>query len=92
MHTTIDTPTQKSSSHSQGIPFPKNEAKTTKSQRYRTVSSGMEEMPSLNMPIHRLKLAVLPLDLPCFGLETHSGEIPTTCKSHNKKKDDFQKT
>jgi hypothetical protein len=54
-----------------------------------TVSSGMEEMPSQNMPVHRLKLAVLQLDLPCSGFETHSGEIPTICKLHNKKKDEL---
>jgi len=28
-----------------------------------TVSPGMEEMPSLNMPVQRLKAAILPLDL-----------------------------
>jgi hypothetical protein len=42
----------------------------------------MEEMPSLNMPVERLKVAILPLDLPCFGPVTHSGEIVTTGKSH----------
>jgi len=40
-----------------------------------TVSSGMEEMPSLSKPVQRLKLATLPLDLPCSGPVTHSGEI-----------------
>jgi hypothetical protein len=35
----------------------------------------MEEMPSLNMPVQRLKVAILPLDLPCSGPVTHSGEI-----------------
>ena len=29
-----------------------------------TVSSGMEEMSSLNMPVQGLKVATLPLDLP----------------------------
>jgi hypothetical protein len=45
----------------------------------------MEEMPSLNMPVQRLKVAILPLDLPCSGPVTHSGEILTTDKSHRKK-------
>jgi len=39
---------------------------------------------SLNMPVQRLKVAVLPLDLPCSGPVTHSGEILTTGKSHKK--------
>jgi len=47
----------------------------------------MEEMPSLNMPVHRLKVTILPLDLPCSGPVTHSGEILTTGKSHGKKPD-----
>ena len=42
-------------------------------------------MPSLNMPLKRLKVAILPLDLPCSGPITHSGEILTTGKSHGKK-------
>ena len=42
-------------------------------------------MPSLNMPVQRLKVAILPLDLPCSGPVTHSGEILTTGKSHGKK-------
>jgi len=45
----------------------------------------MEEMPSLNMPVQRLKIAILLLDLPCSGPVTHSGEILTTGKSHGKK-------
>jgi len=49
----------------------------------------MEEIPSLNMPVQRLKLAILPLDLPCSGPVTHSGEILTTGKSHGKKPDRF---
>jgi hypothetical protein len=49
----------------------------------------VEEMPSLNMLVHRLKVAILPLDLPCSGLVTHSGEILTTGKSHGKKPDRF---
>jgi len=53
-----------------------------------SVSWGVvEEMPSLNMPVQRLKVANLLLDLPCSGLVTHSGEISTTGKSHGKKLD-----
>jgi len=47
----------------------------------------MEEMPSLNMPVHRLKVAILSLDLPCSGPVTNSGEILTTGKSDGKKPD-----
>ena len=39
-------------------------------------------MPSLNMPVQRLKVAILPLDLPYSGPVTQSGEILTTGKSH----------
>ena len=46
-------------------------------------------MPSLNKPVQRLKVATLPLDLPCSGPITHSGEISTTGKSHGKKPDRF---
>jgi len=49
----------------------------------------MEERPSLNMPVQRLKVAILPLDLPCSGPAAHSGEILTTDKSHGKKLDRF---
>ena len=49
----------------------------------------MEGMPSLNMPVQRLKVAILPLDLPCSGPVTHSEEILTTGKSHGKKPDIF---
>jgi hypothetical protein len=52
-----------------------------------TVSPGMEEMPSLNTPVQRLKVAILPLDLACSGPVTHSGEILTTGKFHEKKPD-----
>jgi len=45
----------------------------------------MEEMPSLNMPVQRLKVVILPLDLPCSGPVTYAGEILTTSKSHGKK-------
>ena len=46
-------------------------------------------MPSLNMPVQRLKVAILPLDLPCSGSVTHSGEILNTGKSHGKKPENF---
>jgi len=49
----------------------------------------MEEMPSLNMPVQRLKVAILPLDLPCSGPETHSGEILTAGKYHGRKPNRF---
>jgi hypothetical protein len=45
----------------------------------------MEKMPPQNMPVQRLKTAVLPFDLPCSGLITHSGDISMTGKSHKKK-------
>jgi len=45
----------------------------------------MEEMPFLNMPVQRLKLAILPLDLTCSGPVTPSGQNFTTGKSHGKK-------
>ena len=44
----------------------------------------MEETPSLNMPVQRLKVAILPLDLPCSEPVIHSGEILTTGKSHGR--------
>ena len=47
----------------------------------------MEEIPSLNLPIQRLNVAILPLDVPCSGPVTHSGKILTTGKSHGKKPD-----
>ena len=46
-------------------------------------------MSSLNMPVSRLKVVILPLDLPCSGPVTHSGEILTTGNSHGKKPDRF---
>ena len=52
-----------------------------------TVSAGMKEMPSLNMPVGRLKVAILPLDLPCSGPVTHSEETLTTGMPHRKKTD-----
>jgi len=45
-------------------------------------------MPSLSMPVQRLKVP-LPLDLPCCGPVTHAGEISATGKSHGKKLDRF---
>ena len=44
-------------------------------------------MPSLNTPVQRLKVAILPLDLPCSGTVSHSGEILNTGKSHVMKPD-----
>jgi hypothetical protein len=49
----------------------------------------MEEMPSLNMPVKRLKVAILPLDLPYSGPVTRSREILNTGNSHGKKPDRF---
>ena len=46
-------------------------------------------MPSLNMSVQRLKVAILPLDLPCSGPVTHPGEILTTGKSRGKKPDRY---
>lgn len=42
-------------------------------------------MRSQNMPVESLKVAFLLLDLPCFGLITHSRELQTTGKSHKKR-------
>ena len=44
-------------------------------------------MPSQNVPIQRLKVAVLQWDIPCSGIVTHAGEILTTDMSHKKKPD-----
>jgi hypothetical protein len=41
------------------------------------------------MPVQRLKVAILPLDLACSGPVTHSGEFSTTDKSHRKNLDRF---
>jgi hypothetical protein len=49
----------------------------------------MEEMPSLNMPVQRLRLAILSLDLPCSGTVTHSEDVLTTGKSNGKKLERF---
>ena len=42
-------------------------------------------LPWVIMPVQRLKVTILPLDLPCSGPVTHSVEILTTGKSHGKK-------
>jgi hypothetical protein len=44
------------------------------------------------MPVQRLKVAILPLDLPCSGPVTTSGEFLTTGKSHRKTPDRTQIT
>jgi uncharacterized protein (DUF302 family) len=44
-------------------------------------------MPSQNTPILELKVANLPLDLPCSALVTESMETLTTGKSYKKKPD-----
>jgi len=49
----------------------------------------LEEIPSQNMPVQRLKVAILPPDLPCSGPVTLSEEILTTGRSHGKKLDRF---
>ena len=46
-------------------------------------------MSSLNLPVQRLKVAILPLDLPCSGPVTHLGEILTTGEAYGKKPDRF---
>jgi hypothetical protein len=47
----------------------------------------MLEMSSQNMPVQRLKVAILPLDLTLPGLITHSGEILTIGKPHETRLD-----
>jgi hypothetical protein len=49
----------------------------------------MEETPFQNTPIQRLKVAILPLDLPCSGIVTHSHEILPSGTTHKKKPDGF---
>jgi len=46
-------------------------------------------MPSINMPVQSLKVAILPMDLPYSGPVTHAGEILTTGKSRGKKPDRY---
>jgi hypothetical protein len=52
------------------------------------VSSGFRSTPIV-LPVQRLKVATLPLHLPCYGPVTHSREILTNGKSHRKKLDTF---
>jgi len=47
-----------------------------------TVSQPTVYANGLNMPVQRLKVAILSLDVPCSGPVTHSGEILTTGQSH----------
>lgn len=47
----------------------------------------MEEIPSKNMLVQRLKEAILPLDMPYSGLLPNSGVISTIGMSHKKKPD-----
>jgi len=49
----------------------------------------MEETPFQNTPIQRLKVAILPLDLPCSGIVTHSHEILPNGTTNKKKPDGF---
>ena len=41
------------------------------------------------MPVQRLKVAILLLDLPCSGPVTHSGKILTTGEAYGKKLNRF---
>jgi hypothetical protein len=45
----------------------------------------MEKMPSQNTPVWGLKVATLPVDLPCSGFVPHSWDILITGKSYKKK-------
>jgi len=45
------------------------------------------EMPSQNMSVHRLKSAILPLDLTCSGFVIHLGELLSKETSHKKQPD-----
>jgi hypothetical protein len=67
-------------------PVPTNEAVMTESQQYNCFISNARNATQ-NMSVHRIKVAVLPLDLPCSGLLTYSGEILTIGKSQNMKLD-----
>ena len=89
MRNTIAYPTQQSPSPSRGIPCSHKGGNDDRVTAVLTLSPVMEEMKSLNMPVQRLKVAILPLDLRCSGPVTHSGEILTTGKSHGKKPDSF---
>jgi len=83
MQNPIASPTQQSSSPSHGIPSSHKQAMTTESQRNNHFIKNEGNVIS-NVPVQRLKVAMLPMDLPCSGLIIHSGEILTTGKSHKK--------
>jgi hypothetical protein len=51
----------------------------------------MEKMPSQSTPVQRLKVAILPLDLPCSRPVTHSEDISIIGKSRKKKQDGSSK-
>jgi len=85
MRNTVAYPTQQSSSPSRGIPC-SHKRGSDESQRYNCFTRNGGNA-TLDMPVQRLKVASLPLDLPCSGPVTHSGEILTTGKSHGKKPD-----
>jgi len=57
---------------------------TTESQRYNCFTRNVGNTVPKHA-IQRLKVAILPLDLPCSGSVTYSGEILTAGKSHRKK-------
>jgi hypothetical protein len=45
----------------------------------------MEDMPSQNMPVQRVKVPILQLDLPRCGLVTRSGEVIAAGRPHKMK-------
>jgi hypothetical protein len=45
----------------------------------------MEVIPTQNMPVQRLKVAIVALELPCSGIVKHSGKILATGKSLKEK-------
>jgi hypothetical protein len=51
----------------------------------------MEEIPSHSTPVQRLKVTILPLNVPCSGPVTHSGDISIIGKPHRKKPDGSSK-
>jgi len=89
MRNTIAYPTQQSSSPSRGIPCSHkrgNDDRVTAVYNCFTRNGG-NAIPKHASP--EVKVAILPLDLPCSGPVTHSEEILTTGKSHGKKPDRF---
>jgi len=80
MQNSIASPTQQSSSSSHGIPCSHKQALTTESQRNNRFISNEGNVIS-NMPVQRLKVAILPMDLPSSGLIIHSGKILTIAKT-----------